>query len=890
MEADEFGPMTSAGEDEDERGKESSVPQEKSKEELVKSNEELREQLRQLREEMENMKTAVSFSEVAKQEEIQEVEKKCELDVLSLRRIMKDALESASDKLHKEKMQWQQEQEKLQQEVAELRSRLAQGERDGFLSSVARSLQKKVGGTAAPPLSSTASGTTEAENLEDSMRKAQADAEILKSVVMPLEQEIQCLRNKLKNANLQGKEERANVGEGTEEGGESETKDTLSVNSSLLDISELDEKMKELNQHLETEKSSRTDLEMYVAVLNTQKSVLQEEVDKLRSELQQVCHLLERERRELTDLKQTWQMANDQFLEAQRLMIADLRCMESVLTAEQQRQVEDLKRKAAEAETRERQQADSLTPVALQDGQPAASSADDCKRERKLLQASLTSDELIKFDEEGDDPSLTRSHSSQSLSAKDHTEGETKSLLSETGSVDSADRFSGIPCLSEVMHKAITDPTPEAEASKMLVATVNSWKEPASLAGRRLVSEKEWDLLQKELKAAREKLGRSCDMCSNYESQLQALQENEKKAWSQVRTLERQLQAERQARTAQHSYVEQLETALHDTAEDARKQIVTLASKVADAETYTHETKHRFLQSQTELQQQLLTRLQEENDTLVGKHSVHSQLMQEESIDLPNKIEDMQLLLLKYREDIITAKIAKEQMEENLRSEMLFLRDQMLAEQQEKARLEETFTQEISALQEALAVQQSVKSELDRQSTLHNEAENRVREADLSLKAMQAKSKQLIEDLQGKLEQQATAKRKLEAETQQLKLKLQSLQADYDNSEAVQQDFVKLSQSLQIQLEKIRGSEHEVRWQHEEDVDDCTKCDMAFSTFSRKHHCRHCGKIFCSDCLTKTVNSGPNLRPARVCDVCHTILVQEATPFFSTQGGLHTAT
>ena len=76
-----------------------------------------------------------------------------------------------------------------------------------------------------------------------------------------------------------------------------------------------------------------------------------------------------------------------------------------------------------------------------------------------------------------------------------------------------------------------------------------------------------------QLKAAREKLGRSCDMCSNYESQLQALQENEKKAWSQVRTLERQLQAERQARTAQHSYVEQLETALHDTAEDARKQV-----------------------------------------------------------------------------------------------------------------------------------------------------------------------------------------------------------------------------------------------------------------------------------------------------------------------------
>ena len=34
-----------------------------------------------------------------------------------------------------------------------------------------------------------------------------------------------------------------------------------------------------------------------------------------------------------------------------------------------------------------------------------------------------------------------------------------------------------------------------------------------------------------------------------------------------------------------------------------------------------------------------LMRLQEENDTLIGKHSTHSQLMQEESIDLPNNIE-----------------------------------------------------------------------------------------------------------------------------------------------------------------------------------------------------------------------------------------------------------
>jgi len=54
-----------------------------------------------------------------------------------------------------------------------------------------------------------------------------------------------------------------------------------------------------------------------------------------------------------------------------------------------------------------------------------------------------------------------------------------------------------------------------------------------------------------------------------------------------------------------------------------------------------------------------------------------------------------------------------------------------------------------------------------------------------------------------------------------------------------------------------------------------------------QHHCRHCGQIFCVDCLGKTVNSGPHRRPARVCDVCHTILVRDATPYFCTDS-LHT--
>ena len=44
----------------------------------------------------------------------------------------------------------------------------------------------------------------------------------------------------------------------------------------------------------------------------------------------------------------------------------------------------------------------------------------------------------------------------------------------------------------------------------------------------------------------------------------------------------------------------------------------------------------------------------------------------------------------------------------------------------------------------------------------------------------------------------------------ELKARISNLQQELDNSVAVQTDFVRLSQSLQMELEKIRQSEKEV--------------------------------------------------------------------------------
>ena len=38
-------------------------------------------------------------------------------------------------------------------------------------------------------------------------------------------------------------------------------------------------------------------------------------------------------------------------------------------------------------------------------------------------------------------------------------------------------------------------------------------------------------------------------------------------------------------------------------------------------------------------------------------------------------------------------------------------------------------------------------------------------------------------------------------------------------------------------------------WVPDANVEQCSYCDVNFTMFNRKHHCRFCGKIFCSECL-----------------------------------------
>ncbi|KAK2166855.1 hypothetical protein LSH36_34g03012 [Paralvinella palmiformis] len=51
----------------------------------------------------------------------------------------------------------------------------------------------------------------------------------------------------------------------------------------------------------------------------------------------------------------------------------------------------------------------------------------------------------------------------------------------------------------------------------------------------------------------------------------------------------------------------------------------------------------------------------------------------------------------------------------------------------------------------------------------------------------------------------------------------------------------------------------------------CHRCRVTFSTFLRKHHCRHCGNVFCNKCSSKTsiIPKFGIEKEVRVCESCY---------------------
>ncbi|XP_043480674.1 rab GTPase-binding effector protein 1 isoform X1 [Leptopilina heterotoma] len=452
----------------------------------------------------------------------------------------------------------------------------------------------------------------------------------------------------------------------------------------------------------------------------------------------------------------------------------------------------------------------------------------------------------------------------------------TKTLARKVVSQLGADNLSlGSDNLEESMRKVNKYAQEDAEVLRSLVGPleeeIKALKEKLRATDEELQKCKELPIL----KPALESVSGSesvCNMCVNYEAQLVRMQEDAKNFDKQLQESNRLLQSQKDDLFKEVEFRKGMEEKWNEKKEEHKIKMEELTLRLDVSQQSLNDLKQAYNQTFETVKKELtklvvgreevqkhLDDLQKRNEYLTGKHSKHSQALQNENINMPNSVEELHVSLLRIREELIVAKVAQEvshENEETLRCEVNLLHEQM----DQDTRLKEQ--------QEAILLSENME--------LKTQLETCSRECESS-----AEKVQRLDQIEKRLDEVLKEKEKLETTVNELRQRLSSLQQDLDTSEEVQKDFVRLSQSLQIQLEKIREGNIEVRWQHDEDVEECPSCHIAFSGTKKKVHCRHCGHIFCQSCLKHQVLSGPKRRPSRVCMVCHTLLVRDTAPYFS---------
>ncbi len=103
---------------------------------------------------------------------------------------------------------------------------------------------------------------------------------------------------------------------------------------------------------------------------------------------------------------------------------------------------------------------------------------------------------------------------------------------------------------------------------------------------------------------------------------------------------------------------------------------------------------------------------------------------------------------------------------------------------------------------------------------------------------------------------------------EKLKYKLKKNEDDLDVSKLTEARTPDVS-FIKNNLDRSKSSLSVVRWIPDIVATNCVTCEKSFGIFTRRHHCRRCGDIFCHSCCNKYDYVMPYERKVRVCHGCH---------------------
>ncbi|EDO44969.1 predicted protein, partial [Nematostella vectensis] len=179
-------------------------------------------------------------------------------------------------------------------------------------------------------------------------------------------------------------------------------------------------------------------------------------------------------------------------------------------------------------------------------------------------------------------------------------------------------------------------------------------------------------------------------------------------------------------------------------------------------------------------------------------------------------------------------------------------KDQMMETLEEfKNKLSDTQS-ERSALETSLKIEREWRTNL--QEELHKEKE-RIGSLQQSLRRMDA----LKKEYQTTLEKNAA---------------LAKVNAEQETALVEMGYHLSTSQQKVEEMKEVTLTMKEMKWTDDKEALNCQQCEQPFSLSRRKHHCRSCGGIFCQPCSSNTMPLPSSAKPVRVCDSCHTALLQ----------------
>uniref|UniRef100_A0A8D2GXI3 RUN and FYVE domain containing 1 n=2 Tax=Urocitellus parryii TaxID=9999 RepID=A0A8D2GXI3_UROPR len=188
----------------------------------------------------------------------------------------------------------------------------------------------------------------------------------------------------------------------------------------------------------------------------------------------------------------------------------------------------------------------------------------------------------------------------------------------------------------------------------------------------------------------------------------------------------------------------------------------------------------------------------------------------------------------------------------------------------------------------------------ERSHKLQQELGGRVSALQLQLSQLHEQCSSLEKELKSEKEQRQALQRELQhekdtssllrTELQQvegLKKELRELQEEKvelqkvcdEQEQALQEMGLHLSQS-KLKMEDIKEVNKALKghtWLKDDEATHCKQCEKEFSISRRKHHCRNCGHIFCNTCSSNELALPSYPKPVRVCDNCHTLLLQRCS-------------